>query len=1038
MLLISLLLTIIAVILWKDTIHSRLFSVKVAILVFISFFISGFYYVVDNLTGSGIDESVLFHLKAGLGGAGLADFTAVIIYSILYIVTSLIISTFVYAVVRNKYNIQKHKVQVVLASTALFVSFVINPGISDLTSLFKTYWTNQEGKQSVDYLIPENNALNLNKKNLVYIYLESFERTYLDEAIFPGLTPNLKRIESESLTFTKIDQIMGSGWTIAGMVSSQCGIPLISPSEGNSMSGMKRFLPEATCMGDILSASGYELSYIGGASLDFAGKGNFYKTHGFTHVEGLDELKGETTDTSYRSSWGLHDDTLFDILKKRFNELQATRKPFGLFALTLDTHHPNGHITAFCQDVKYKDGSNPILNAVHCADKMVADLYDYITNHQAYPNTVLVIGSDHFAMPNTAQDELKKGDRKNLLLISREGLESKEITKYGASIDVAPTILNLLDADIVGLGFGRDMLGMNDTLLERFTDTRSINNFLASNRKFILSLWDFPQINNSLTVDIAANQVLLDSEPIKYPALILLAGNSRVKEIRFDFNSPTKLNQQVAEQSPEQRFIWIDSCQKMAWLNNKPELALDSDSCVAIGSLDASNISIFELAESMSFSRKQISSIVEHLEGDSSLVASRLSNMEFISKYGLLLHDSFELDRNLTGSFIIKSAGGVGQGNTILENKVANISVNARRGLTLYGVLESGAPTPIRHLDTCGYSLQSLTDHKYSFQDDVSRLGGVFGAFIIVAHDSAICGQADLSSLFTNTGLTKFNNIGYRTPYIAVISGADVVKEFVGDTEQAILIEATDFVRPNLKEVQRLSGWLPSVAHAGGGYKGQTYTNSIDALTFNSNDYELFEIDFSWTSDGHLVCIHDWEHSFKRSFGLEPEGKKSLSEFLQLVRTRSDFNKCTLSSLAEWLKDHPHAKIVTDVKEDNVRALAVIAANYPELQHRFIPQVYQPLEYYEARALGFRDIIWTLYRYGGDDSQVLSYLNQMDLYALTMPRGRADRGLAQNVRNKTGLLSYVHTINSQEELEKYRGLGIAQIYTDFLPHPTPN
>jgi hypothetical protein len=34
MLLISLLLTIIAVILWKDTIHSRLFSAKISVLVF--------------------------------------------------------------------------------------------------------------------------------------------------------------------------------------------------------------------------------------------------------------------------------------------------------------------------------------------------------------------------------------------------------------------------------------------------------------------------------------------------------------------------------------------------------------------------------------------------------------------------------------------------------------------------------------------------------------------------------------------------------------------------------------------------------------------------------------------------------------------------------------------------------------------------------------------------------------------------------------------------------------------------------------------
>jgi phosphoglycerol transferase len=170
-LLLSLVLTIIAVILWKDTVHSRWFSAKIAFLVFLSFFISGFYYVADYLTGSGIDESVLFHFKADMVGEGLAEFTSVIVYSIVYLLISIVISIFVYSVVRNKCNIQKHKLQVALASFALFLSFAVNPGISDLTSLAKqTYWIAQdEFEQPVEYLIPDNNTLNLNSKNLVYL-----------------------------------------------------------------------------------------------------------------------------------------------------------------------------------------------------------------------------------------------------------------------------------------------------------------------------------------------------------------------------------------------------------------------------------------------------------------------------------------------------------------------------------------------------------------------------------------------------------------------------------------------------------------------------------------------------------------------------------------------------------------------------------------------------------------------------------------------------------------------------------------------------
>ena len=642
MLFISLIFTITAVVLWKDIIHSKFVSIIIAALTLLSLFISGFWYVSDYLTGSGIDESVIFHLRADMGGAALADFAPVIVASVIYLIISIMFSLYVYHVVRTEHISRKHKMQASLASFALFFSLAINPGISDLTSLVKhTYWVSHEDdwvshedEQPIDYLIPDDATANLNNKNLVYIYLESVERTYLDENIFPGLMPNLRRIETVSLSFTDIWQIVGSNWTIGGMVSSQCGIPLFIPSGPNSMVGINRFLPEATCMGDILSANGYELSYLGGSRLAFAGKGNFYKTHGFTQVEGFDELIGKLSDTSYHSDWGLYDDTLFDILKQRFNELSTAETPFGLFALTLDTHSPNGHVSTYCNDVKYKDGLNPILNAVHCSDKMVAEVYDYITKHESFGNTLLVIASDHLAMRNTAYDDLGKRKRRNLLLISGEGLAPKNIAKLGALIDVSPTVLNLLGADNQGLGFGRDLLGVEDTLSERL-NYNGVENFLRSNRRFISSLWDFPQINGGLTVDVSGKQVILDSVPIKYPTLLMLGNNLRVEEIRFNGArglEKNTLSRQIAQRSPEQKFVWVDSCQKMAWLNNENAPTLKSDSCVAIGSLDLPNIPIFELSESMSFSRRQISDIIKSRAHESSIAAKRIRDMEFISK----------------------------------------------------------------------------------------------------------------------------------------------------------------------------------------------------------------------------------------------------------------------------------------------------------------------------------------------------------------------------------------------------------------------
>ena len=58
------------------------------------------------------------------------------------------------------------------------------------------------------------------------------------------------------------------------------------------------------------------------------------------------------------------------------------------------------------------------------------------------------------------------------------------------------------------------------------------------------------------------------------------------------------------------------------------------------------------------------------------------------------------------------------------------------------------------------------------------------------------------------------------------------------------------------------------IAHAGGGIKGQNYSNSIEALDLNyAKGFRYFEIDFSWSSDRQLVCLHDWHKRFTKVFG---------------------------------------------------------------------------------------------------------------------------------------------------------------------------
>ena len=75
----------------------------------------------------------------------------------------------------------------------------------------------------------------------------------------------------------------------------------------------------------------------------------------------------------------------------------------------------------------------------------------------------------------------------------------------------------------------------------------------------------------------------------------------------------------------------------------------------------------------------------------------------------------------------------------------------------------------------------------------------------------------------------------------------------------------------DLPEPAAAAPFTMSIGHGGGRLDGVVKTNSYDALDANIHRFEVFELDFEWTADGELVCIHDWEISYTTRFGTPTE-----------------------------------------------------------------------------------------------------------------------------------------------------------------------
>lgn len=222
------------------------------------------------------------------------------------------------------------------------------------------------------------------------------------------------------------------------------------------------------------------------------------------------------------------------------------------------------------------------------------------------------------------------------------------------------------------------------------------------------------------------------------------------------------------------------------------------------------------------------------------------------------------------------------------------------------------------------------------------------------------------------------------------------------------------------------------IIHAGGAIHTRVGSNSLEAL---NNSYALgqrfIEMDFVLSSDGIPVCLHDWSQFYSNSLGSTPITAEAFSK----VKIYDFYTALTLDSLVEWLTAHTDVYIVTDIKEDNVNVLRQIAEKHPEIVPRLIPQIYQYDEYAPVRAMGYANIILTLYRLPTYEDKANGRQNAAFAKAHGLLAVTADVTLAKqsfvDAFTAAGVPLFVHTVNDAEEQAALRAMGVTGFYTDF-------
>ncbi|HEY0064140.1 MAG TPA: sulfatase-like hydrolase/transferase [Telluria sp.] len=291
-------------------------------------------------------------------------------------------------------------------------------------------------------------------KNLVLIYVESLEAGYRSEsALGTNLLAPLDALGG--VRFPAFRQAPGTGWTIAGLVATQCALPLKRVTlfdENTQGEAVASFLPNASCLADILAQSGYRNVFMGGASPTFAGKGKFLRSHGYHEIYGKEDWLAAGAGKNEMNGWGLYDGGLFARARRKLDALQASGAHFNLTLLTVNTHEPNGHLSGDCA----RRGYHGFSGVIGCSAADLAAFVQYIKHSGYFVNTNVVILGDHLARKNPLTDKLDTLPERTIynLFLSADAAQatSAEIVHF----DLLPSILTLSGFDIEGgrLGLG--------------------------------------------------------------------------------------------------------------------------------------------------------------------------------------------------------------------------------------------------------------------------------------------------------------------------------------------------------------------------------------------------------------------------------------------------------------------------------------------------------------------------------------------------------------------------------------------------------
>jgi len=319
-------------------------------------------------------------------------------------------------------------------------------------------------------------------KNLILITAESFS----PYAVRKDITPTLYKMYEEGFKFKNFYTPL---WGVSTSDGEYVACTSLIPKEGiwSLYKSSKNYMPFA--MGNQLKKKGYETRAYHDHYFDYYFRNESHPNLGYTY-KGL----GNGLDVS--ETWPESDVEMIELTAPEYMDIQ----PFHVYYMTVSGHlqynfHGN-YIAAknkdLVKDLPYSDHVKAYLACNIELDKAMEKLIQELEKRGIADDTLIAISPDHYPYGLTSSEISELANReiktnfdlyKGVFLLWSEGMEPVEIDKTCSSLDIIPTLSNLMGVEYDSrLLMGRDILSDSETIV-MFSDRSWITDKASFNAK---------------------------------------------------------------------------------------------------------------------------------------------------------------------------------------------------------------------------------------------------------------------------------------------------------------------------------------------------------------------------------------------------------------------------------------------------------------------------------------------------------------------------------------------------------------------------